>query len=760
MEVAASLRAPADELDAQLEAAAGRAQELGFVDAEEAVEAENRRNGGFAYAHRADRVGFDQGNRSLAVGQEASRGGRHHPAGGATADDQEPADRLDPGGGLGECPRLQRQIAREARCVTSHGERIITTRTDTLADQDGMPGRRLYALLVAVGQGAALRELLHRRGKRRRQAVLGPERPRRRRSGRQMVRGEPVAQGIGAHAGEAIVFEQQALRHGTGRQQLQRHPDLCLREGEADELQRAELRRRLTDRQAVVAPEALLAPGGHFGQRGRRAGIVEHRPGRRLVAQRGGKGYRAERTPSARPIRGPAHRPPAIARPNGRASQQGRWPAGVHEQVGGQALTALQAHCSQCAVFPSHDTGKRRRLPGARPYEARRQGFGQQAGIETHAMVGRIERRGGVGGERACLGHGGGGKQVVERRHGVSARGPQPALVQRPPTRQRGEVSFSPQPGRRAAPAIEAGAEARQRAARPEQIRLFHAPAAERTALGSEQYRKPVGERAGRDRRRHERDLHARQRAGEAQCRAAGDHPAAYHDDRADGRVAIGGHRSACRRTTGRQRPRQGGGIDTIGTWIPAIGKDALADEDGDPAGRPEQAEAVPRNMRTLTPQVDLVPQRVRYRHGADMIPKGRIVAGGRVIVQDQEVPDALVLGIDRGVEAVPVRRGDLPRREMLEQMGDGGLDEPDPHDVTHPAAPPPPGAEAQEARSGEGLSLDRVEQRPAGRIVIRERAGIDVTVADAVAQRDPPSPARVRRVGTCERRDRAGRRR
>jgi hypothetical protein len=91
VEIARIFRAPADELDAQLEAASGARQELALVDAQGLVEHADRRDRRLAHADRADLLAFDQGNGAIA-GQCVRQHRRRHPAGRTAADNQYLAD--------------------------------------------------------------------------------------------------------------------------------------------------------------------------------------------------------------------------------------------------------------------------------------------------------------------------------------------------------------------------------------------------------------------------------------------------------------------------------------------------------------------------------------------------------------------------------------------------------------------------------------------------------------------------------------------
>ena len=89
--VAVADRAPVHELDAELERAARGAQELVFVDAQNAIEGDDVRDRRLADTDDADLVGFHQPNRTRAPEVVGKRGGRH-PTRSATAHDDDVTD--------------------------------------------------------------------------------------------------------------------------------------------------------------------------------------------------------------------------------------------------------------------------------------------------------------------------------------------------------------------------------------------------------------------------------------------------------------------------------------------------------------------------------------------------------------------------------------------------------------------------------------------------------------------------------------------
>ena len=145
------------------------------------------------------------------------------------------------------------------------------------------------------------------------------------------------------------------------------------------------------------------------------------------------------------------------------------------------------------------------------------------------------------------------------------------------------------------------------------------------------------------------------------------------------------------------------------------------------------------------------------------MVPEGRVIALGRVVVQDDEVAHLLELGLRAGVETVDIGLFETGAREHLQQFGDAGLDQvdrgrfqgfdeargqADGDAVLHPGLFAPPGDEADQPRIGQRLAVQIGQQCAVGLVVGNVGRRVDIAIADPVLQRDAPLPARFTRRG------------
>src|SRR5947209_17367608 len=87
MEIAFSECAPIDKLNAKLERALGRGEELILVQTQHVVECDERRDRRFANADRADLVRLHEDDFDRAARERSRQGGCGHPAGSSSADD-------------------------------------------------------------------------------------------------------------------------------------------------------------------------------------------------------------------------------------------------------------------------------------------------------------------------------------------------------------------------------------------------------------------------------------------------------------------------------------------------------------------------------------------------------------------------------------------------------------------------------------------------------------------------------------------------
>src|SRR5262245_54672216 len=89
------------------------------------------------------------------------------------------------------------------------------------------------------------------------------------------------------------------------------------------------------------------------------------------------------------------------------------------------------------------------------------------------------------------------------------------------------------------------------------------------------------------------------------------------------------------------ERTAQRFGIDRVDEWIVALRYDPLTEKHGDPIRVDEQLVVLAEEAAARPEQVDLPAERVGDRHGLALAPQ-RLAARIRVIVEDQEIADAL----------------------------------------------------------------------------------------------------------------------
>src|SRR6185295_17408274 len=174
------------------------------------------------------------------------------------------------------------------------------------------------------------------------------------------------------------------------------------------------------------------------------------------------------------------------------------------------------------------------------------------------------------------------------------------------------------------------------------------------------------------------------------------------------------------------------------------------------PARHLEQIVGGAEDARRLAKQLDPMPQRIRYRHGAAGVPERFAAAVVDVVVQDDEVPDVFVLRGHRAVEflaalrtvAAMWKQQDQPLNRDLYQVNGRGFErleetagEPHAYDVAVPQLLAASRRKTNQPRLGERRRIEIREQQLACTLVARVRGRIDVTVAGAMLQRDAPLP-------------------
>src|SRR5207247_6063228 len=105
-------------------------------------------------------------------------------------------------------------------------------------------------------------------------------------------------------------------------------------------------------------------------------------------------------------------------------------------------------------------------------------------------------------------------------------------------------------------------------------------------------------------------------------------------------------------------------------------GNDALPQHHLQPTLLREELVVLPEDPAVTAKQIDLHPQSVGDLHAAAVIPERRVVALGGLVMDDDEVPDALVLEVRPPVELVDVDGIEAARGEEPGGADDGRLNE------------------------------------------------------------------------------------
>ena len=205
------------------------------------------------------------------------------------------------------------------------------------------------------------------------------------------------------------------------------------------------------------------------------------------------------------------------------------------------------------------------------------------------------------------------------------------------------------------------------------------------------------------------------------------------------------------------QAAAQIGGVHGVHGGVVAVGIQAEAVIDRQPAGRVEHFPPIADELAPRGPQGDLALQRLGDRHLATVAPEVRVGPPVQLVVQDDEVADPLHLARGLVVELVQDRLGEAAVGEQGFQPFDPGLDQGDTgalqwlqeagrqtygDAVLGPRLRSPTGAEGNAARLRQRIAQQVWHKLGQGLIVAQMGAGEDQSVARPVSQRDPPLPA------------------
>src|SRR5690606_9351678 len=116
--------------------------------------------------------------------------------------------------------------------------------------------------------------------------------------------------------------------------------------------------------------------------------------------------------------------------------------------------------------------------------------------------------------------------------------------------------------------------------------------------------------------------------------------------------------------------------VESVDERVVSSRPDLLAEKDRDPVRVDEELVVFAEESSGCPEKIDLALQGARNAHRAAIIPEWRIVAAGRMVVQHDEVADALPRERRESVVLRDLRLIETPRREERQELGDAGLDE------------------------------------------------------------------------------------
>src|SRR6185312_7971453 len=205
--------------------------------------------------------------------------------------------------------------------------------------------------------------------------------------------------------------------------------------------------------------------------------------------------------------------------------------------------------------------------------------------------------------------------------------------------------------------------------------------------------------------------------------------------------------------------------LDVVDEGIMPLGIESLAEQNRCPARLLVRLLTVEGHAGGARPDIDLVPQRLRQLHRAAVAPEIGVLPLSHAVMRDQEIAQALVLVAgetvvfqrQRRIEAAVGKEIDEPRGGILDELDARRLErlqeaggEPDRDAVAAPDLPAHTGNEREQPRLAKRAAAEAAEQLCSRLLFGHEATAVDVSVADAMLQRNSPLPAG--RTGTGHR--------